>query len=109
MGSGWQATSGTAHPLQARRRGGSAVDCPAAGEAAVRLWTLDLAPAGRRNGTLGHRRCDQLRDRSEGTKKNGMTKRKIEYWVIPPEQDAGSCPSSLRLIPTVCKPGTMPS
>src|SRR6266850_5949991 len=88
MGSGWQETSGTAHPLQARRRGGSAVDCPAAGEAAVRLRPLDLAPAGRRNGTLGHRRCDQLRDRSEGAKKNGMTKRKIEYWVIPPEQDA---------------------
>src|SRR5882724_11689040 len=88
MGSGGQETPGTAHPLQARRRGGSTVDCPAAGEAAVRLRTLDLAPAGRRNGTFGTCRYDQLRDRSSGAKKNGMTKRKIEYWVIPPEQDA---------------------
>ena len=28
------------------------------------------------------------RDDPQDTKKNGMTKRKIEYWVIPPEQDA---------------------
>src|SRR5499433_1995120 len=26
--------------------------------------------------------------RYEGAQKTGMTKRKIEYWVIPPEQDA---------------------
>ena len=29
----------------------------------------------------------QHRDRAADTKKNGMTKRKIEYWVIPPEAD----------------------
>ena len=75
VGARGQETPGTAHPLQARRRVGSAVYCPAAGEVSVKLWTLDLAPAGRRNGTLGHRRCAQLRDRSERPKKNGMTKR----------------------------------
>jgi DDE superfamily endonuclease len=93
MSSGGPETPGTAHPLQARRRGGSAADCPAAGEAAVRLRTLDLTPAGRYNGALGNRRCDQSRDGPQGAKKNGLTKRKIEYWVIPPEQDAecGAC------------------
>src|SRR6202007_1596333 len=35
----------------------------------------------------GSRRLDQPRDRPQGAKKNGMTKRKIEYWVIPPKQD----------------------
>ena len=28
------------------------------------------------------------RDGPQDSKKNGMTKRKIEYWVIPPDQDA---------------------
>src|ERR1700746_2180977 len=28
------------------------------------------------------------RDGPQDAKKNGMTKRKIAYWVIPPEQDA---------------------
>src|SRR4029077_20237298 len=60
----------------------------AAGQAADRLRSLDLATARRRNGGLGTRRCDQSRDGSPCAKKNGMTKRKIEYWVIPPEQDA---------------------
>ena len=27
-------------------------------------------------------------DGPQDSKKNGMTKRKIEYWVIPPDQDA---------------------
>ena len=31
---------------------------------------------------------DQPRNRASDAKKNGMTKRMIEYWVIPPEADA---------------------
>src|SRR5258708_30906212 len=39
-------------------------------------------------GGLGSGRFDESRDGAQDAKKNGMTKRKIEYWVIPPEQDA---------------------
>src|SRR5438552_18249715 len=49
---------------------------------------MDIATARRRNGGLVSGRGDQSRDSSQNTQKNGMTKRKIEYWVIPPEQDA---------------------
>ena len=36
-------TPRTTHTVQARWRGGSEVDCHAAGETASRIWTLDLA------------------------------------------------------------------
>src|SRR5712691_8353016 len=88
MGSGGQETPGTAHAVHARWRGGSEGDCHAAGSTAGGLWTLDLATARRRIGGLGNRRFDQSRDGPHGAKKNGMTTRKIAYWVMPPEQDA---------------------
>src|SRR5271169_1740400 len=88
IGFGGQETTGTVHPAQTRRRRGSKVDCPAAGQAASRLRSLDVASARRRTGGVGSRRFDQPRDGPQGAKKNGMTKRKIAYWVIPPEQDA---------------------
>ena len=77
-----------AHASQARWRGRSEADRHAVGEAAGGLRTLDVATARRRNGGLGSGRFDQSRDGPQDAKKNGMTKRKIEYWVIPPEQDA---------------------
>src|SRR3954447_20332588 len=43
---------------------------------------------GRRTGGVGGGRFDLSRDGPQDAKKNGMTKRKIEYWVIPPDQDA---------------------
>src|SRR5207244_2022874 len=57
------------------------------GQAASGLRTLDLATARGRTGNLGSGGLDQSRDSPQDAKKNGMTKRKIEYWVIPPEQD----------------------
>src|SRR6516225_2154259 len=78
----------TAHASQAGWPRGSQIDRHAAGQAADRLWSLDVAPPRRRVGRPGSRRFDQPRDGPQGAKKNGMTKRKIEYWVIPPEQDA---------------------
>ena len=60
-------------------------DRHAVGQAARRLRPLDAATAGRSNGGTGNRGVDQPRDGPSDAKKNGMTKRKIEYWVIPPE------------------------
>jgi hypothetical protein len=74
--------------VQARWRGGSEVDCQAAGEPARRIWTRDLATPRRCVSALGNRRCDSSRDGPQGTKKNGMTKRTIASWGMPPEQDA---------------------
>ena len=77
-----------ADAAQARWRRRSEADRHAVGQAARRLRTLDVATARRRTGGLGSGRFDQSRDGPQDAKKNGMTKRKIEYWVIPPEQDA---------------------
>ena len=87
MGSGGQEALGTAHPLQARRRGGSAVDCPAAGKppSGYGHWPLHLLA----DEMVRLELVDAISyETVVGAKKNGMTKRKIEYWVIPPEQDA---------------------
>ena len=48
---------------------------------------MDAAAAGRPIGSVGSRGVDQPRDGPADAKKNGMTKRKIEYWVIPPDAD----------------------
>ena len=47
-----------------------------------------IATACRRIGGVGGGGVDLSRDGPQDAKKNGMTKRKIEYWVIPPDQDA---------------------
>src|SRR6266849_4197476 len=47
-----------------------------------------IATARRRIGGVGGGGVDWSRDGPQDAKKNGMTKRKIEYWVIPPDQDA---------------------
>jgi hypothetical protein len=47
-----------------------------------------IATARRRIGGVGGGGVDLSRDGPQDAKKNGMTKRKIEYWVIPPDQDA---------------------
>src|SRR4029077_11839150 len=51
------------------------------------LRPLDAATAGRSNGRTGDRRLDQPGDGPSDAQKNGMTKRKIEYWVIPSDAD----------------------
>ena len=62
-------------------------------------WSVTAVGAqGRR---AGDRRVGQPRDPPADAKKNGMTQRKIEYWVIPPEADAEfvahmeTCPGDL--------------
>jgi hypothetical protein len=49
---------------------------------------LDAAIVGTQGRGIGHRGRSELRNGPAHAKKNGMTKRKIEYWVIPPEADA---------------------
>src|SRR6266852_9755398 len=47
-----------------------------------------IATARRRIGGVGGGGVNLSRDGPQDAKKNRMTKRKIEYWVIPPDQDA---------------------
>ena len=52
------------------------------------LRELVVAPAGAAGRRVGDRRVDQPRNHPADAKKNGMTQRKIQYWVIPPQADA---------------------
>ena len=47
-----------------------------------------IATARRRTGGVGGGRVDWSRDGPPDAQKNGRTKRQLEYWVLPPEQDA---------------------
>ena len=47
-----------------------------------------MATARRRMGGVGGGGVDVSRDGPQDAQKNGMTKRKLAYWVIPPDQDA---------------------
>src|ERR1035437_10591586 len=69
-------------------RAGSEDHRDASGIASARIFELDVATAGRSGGVVGDRGIDQLRDGASDLKKNGMTQRKIDYWVMPPESDA---------------------
>src|SRR5262249_60389735 len=45
-----------------------------------------------------------LRDRSSHAQKNGMTRRKIQYWVIPPEANAEFVASMEEVLETYAQP-----
>src|SRR5438132_14217607 len=47
-----------------------------------------IATARRRIGGVGGGGVDVSRDGPQDAKKNGMTKRQIAYWGMPPDQDA---------------------
>jgi len=47
-----------------------------------------IATARRRIGGVGGGGVDLSRDGPHDAQKNGMTKRQLEYWVIPPDHDA---------------------
>ena len=47
---------------------------------------------------------DQPRDGAADAQKNGMTNRKIEYWVIPPEADAEFVAGMEEVLDTYAKP-----
>ena len=61
---------------------------PASGAAPEGLRELVVAPAGAAGRRVGDHRVDQPRNHPADAKKNGMTQRKIQYWVIPPQADA---------------------
>ena len=56
--------------------------------AAEGLQQLDTAIVGTPGRGIGNCGLGKLRNGPAHAKKNGMTNRKIEYWVIPPEADA---------------------
>ncbi len=64
-------------------------------------WTLRLLAQGCR---VGDCRSGQLRNGAAHVKKNGMTNRKIEYWVIPPEADAEFVANMEEVLETYAKP-----
>ena len=76
----------------------------AVGAAAERVRELDVAAVGRTSRGAGDRGVGQPRDRASHAKKNGMTKRKIEYWVIPPEADAEFAASMEEVLDVYARP-----
>ena len=71
-----------------RWRAGSQGHRVAAGPTAEGIRQLVVATADRTSGGTVDRGVGQLGDDSSNAKKNGMTRRKIEFWVIPPKADA---------------------
>ena len=70
-------------PPTARRRTGGAGHRPASGATPEGLRELVVAPAGAPGRRVGDRRVDQPRNHPADAEKNGMTQRKIQYWVDP--------------------------
>ena len=65
-------------------------------------WTLRLLA--RKVVELGIVRVHQLRNGAADAEKNGMTNRKIEYWVIPPEADGEFVAHMEEVLETYAKP-----
>ena len=71
--------------VDGRPRGTHHRDAP--GSATERLQQLDAAAVGTQGRGVGNRGLSEPRNGPAHALKNGMTNRKIEYWVIPPEAD----------------------
>jgi len=67
----------------------------------TRRRRVGLCSQGRRT---GNRRCGQLRNGAADVKNNGMTNRKIEYWVIPSEADGEFVANMEEVLETYAKP-----
>ena len=87
-GAGAKETQDSADGEMARQQAGNKDHRHAAWSASERLCQRDSSIARTQGGRTGDRRFSQPRNRSANAKKNGMTNRNIEYWVIPPEADA---------------------
>ena len=74
------------------------------GPAAERICQLDAAAVGRTSRGAGNRGVGQPRNPASDAKKNKMTKRKIEYWVIPPEADAEFAASMEEVLDVYARP-----
>src|SRR5207249_7176846 len=88
--------------VDGRSRGPHHRDAPWSG--AERLQQLDAAAAGTQGCGAGDRRLGELRNGPAHAKKNGMTNRKIEYWVIPPEADAEFAASMEEVLDVYARP-----
>src|SRR5262245_30790687 len=99
-----QETSHTSNAQTPGRNRRSQTDRHALGQAAGRVWTLDSATVGGSTRGTGSCRRHQSRNCPANAKKNGMTKRKIEYWVIPPEADAEFVAGMEEVLETYEKP-----
>ena len=87
-GAGAKTTRITPGREAARRRTGVPGHRPASGAAPEGLCELVATAVGAPGRRVGGRRVDQPRNHPADAEKNGMTQRKIEYWVIPA---AGRC------------------
>ena len=94
----------SAGPEIARRRAGGAHHRPAYGATPEGLCPLVVAAAGEPGRRAGDRRVGQPRDHPADAKKNGMTRRKIEYWVIPPQADAEFVAHMEQVLDTYAQP-----
>ena len=103
-GAGAQAPGDAAGGEAARRRAGVAVDRAAPGRAAAGLRELVAAAVGAARGGVGDRRVVESRDRSADAKKNGVSGRKVAYWVIPPEADAEFAANMERVLDAYARP-----
>src|SRR5258708_29842077 len=91
-------------PEVAGRKAGGENHRDAVGIASAWVFKLDTAIAGRAGGGVGDRGIDQPRDGAPNTQKNGMTGRKIDYWVIPPQADAEFVASMEEVLDTYAEP-----
>ena len=103
-GAGRQEACDAAGREVARRRAGGEDHRHASRAAAPGLCQLDAAAAGSQGGGTGDRRVGQSRNGPADAKKNGMTNRKIEYWVIPPEADGEFVANMEEVLETYAKP-----
>src|SRR5207237_2700787 len=72
--------------------------------ASERIRKLDATIAGPQGRGIGDRGIREPRNHSEDSQKNGMTNRKIEYWVIPPEADGEFAANMEEVLETYSKP-----
>ena len=77
----------------------------APGVASEGVRQLVVAVAGRKGGGIGDRGFHKLRNGEADAKKNGFScKRKVRYWVIPPEADAEFVARMEQVLETYQKP-----
>ena len=102
----------TLHGQPKRRVRGKVLDgdarsqdhCLATGATAARVRQLDAPPVRRTSRGVGDRGVGQPRDPASDLKKNHLTKRKIEYWVIPPKADAEFAASMEEVLDVYARP-----
>ncbi len=87
-----------------RRGAGGQDHRVAAGRAAERICELVVTAPGRTSRGTGNRGVGQPRNPTSDSEKNGMTRRKIEYWVIPPEADAEFAASMEEVLDAYARP-----